>query len=103
CSLGKAVDGEGRGAAGKMMGAMRVAALVVLLWSIAAAAQTNAPAGASGAAACSAPAGWPTAQVTAAKDPSVVKSCQILTDMIRALGGDAYLNLRDMQSEGRTY
>jgi hypothetical protein len=53
--------------------------------------------------ACSAPANWPTAQYTATKDPSVQKACQVLTDMIGALGGDAYLNLRDMQSEGRTY
>ena len=52
-----------------------------------------------------APAAWPTAQfaATAAKDPGVKKAKQILDDMIRALGGDAYLTLRDMKSEGRSY
>ncbi len=50
-----------------------------------------------------APSTSPTAQFAATKDPSVQKAMQILNDMIRAMGGDAYLNLRDMQSEGRTY
>ena len=50
-------------------------------------------------------ANWPTAQfsATAAKDPSVQKAKQILDDMIRALGGDAYLNLHEMSVEGRNY
>jgi hypothetical protein len=50
-------------------------------------------------------ANWPTAQFAApaAKDPSVQKAKQILDDMIRALGGDAYLNLREMSVEGRNY
>ena len=50
-------------------------------------------------------ANWPTAQfsATAAKDPSVQKAKQILDDMIRALGGDAYLNVREMSVEGRNY
>jgi hypothetical protein len=48
---------------------------------------------------------WPTAQfaATAAKDPSVQKAKQILDDMIRGLGGDAYLNIRTMTMEGRSY
>ncbi|HVP56000.1 MAG TPA: hypothetical protein VMU45_13490 [Candidatus Eisenbacteria bacterium] len=48
---------------------------------------------------------WPTSQfaATAAKDPSVRKARQVLDDMIRALGGDAYLNVREMSVEGRTY
>ena len=48
---------------------------------------------------------WPTAQfaATAAKDPGVQKAKQILDDMIRALGGEAYLTLRDMSVEGRNY
>jgi hypothetical protein len=48
---------------------------------------------------------WPTAQfaATAAKDPSVQKAKQVLDDMIRALGGEAYLNVRTMTSEGRSY
>ena len=52
-----------------------------------------------------APAAWPTAQfaATAAKDPGVKKAKQILEDMIQALGGNAYLTLRDMKVEGRSY
>lgn len=48
---------------------------------------------------------WPTAQfaATAAKDPSVQKAKQVLDAMIKALGGEAYLNIRDMSSEGRGY
>jgi hypothetical protein len=49
------------------------------------------------------PSNWPTAQFASSKDPSVQKSVQVLNDMIRALGGDAYLNIRDMKVEGRTY
>ncbi len=47
----------------------------------------------------------PTAQfaATAAKDPGVAKAKQILDAMIHALGGDAYLTMRDMTIEGRTY
>src|SRR5271167_1861048 len=50
-------------------------------------------------------AGCPTAQFAAiaAKDPGVAKAKQILDDMIRALGGEAYLTMRDMTIEGRTY
>lgn len=50
-----------------------------------------------------APSSWPTAHFASTKDPSVQKAFQILTDMIKALGGDAYLNVRDMKSEGRAY
>jgi hypothetical protein len=48
---------------------------------------------------------WPTVQyaATAAKDPGVQKAKQILDDMIRALGGEAYLSLREISMEGRTY
>ena len=31
------------------------------------------------------------------------KALQVLNDMVRGLGGDAYLNVHDMKSEGRTY
>jgi hypothetical protein len=53
----------------------------------------------------SSPSSWPTSQfgATAAKDQSVGKAKQILDDMIRALGGEAYLNMQDMTVEGRTY
>ncbi len=50
-----------------------------------------------------APAGWPTVQFAATKDPSVQKAKQVLDDMIRALGGETYLNIRTMTLEGRTY
>jgi hypothetical protein len=48
---------------------------------------------------------WPTSQfeAAAAKDPSVDKAKQILDDMIRALGGESYLTIRTMTSEGRSY
>lgn len=51
------------------------------------------------------PADWPTAQyaATAAKDASVQKAKKILDEMIRALGGEAYLNIRDITTEGRAY
>lgn len=49
------------------------------------------------------PDNWPTAQFAKAKDPGTQKALAILNAMIRALGGDAYLNVRDMQVEGRSY
>jgi hypothetical protein len=77
-----------------------VLALVVTAFSFA---QEGPPAPA--AAPQATPAAWPTAQfaATAAKYPGVQKAKQILEDMIRALGGDAYLTLRDMKVEGRSY
>jgi len=50
-----------------------------------------------------APSNWPTAQFASAKDPSVQKAYQVLNGMLRALGGDAYLNVRTMESQGRAY
>lgn len=78
---------------------MCTASRFVLLCLVAIAASALTPA----AAQSSVPPGWPTAQFASAKDPSVQKSFQILNQMIRALGGDAWLNVHDMQSEGRTY
>jgi len=49
------------------------------------------------------PAAWPTAHFASTKDPSVQKALQILNDMIKTLGGDAYLNVRDTKTEGRGY
>ncbi len=48
---------------------------------------------------------WPTNQftATAAKDPSVKKAKQVLDEMIRVLGGEAYLNVRTVSTEGRSY
>ena len=63
----------------------------------------TAPAPASPAQSAAAPAAWPTAHFASTKDPSVQKASQVLTAMIKALGGDAYLNVRDMKSEGRAY
>lgn len=74
-------------------------AIVILsVWGSAQTISSPAPAPATGSS-------WPTAQfaATATKDPSVQKAKHILDDMIRALGGDAYLNLRTMTSEGRSY
>jgi hypothetical protein len=48
-------------------------------------------------------ANWPTAQFASSKDESVQKAYGLLNQMIRALGGDAYLNVQNMQTEGRTY
>src|SRR5271167_831708 len=45
----------------------------------------------------------PTAQFASVKDPGQQKALQILNAMIQALGGEAYLNIRNMQIEGRTY
>jgi hypothetical protein len=50
-----------------------------------------------------APSNWPTAQFASSKDESVHKAYDLLNQTIRALGGDAYLNVQNMQSEGRTY
>lgn len=63
----------------------------------------QAPAAPTQSAAAVAPANWPTAQFASSTDESVKKAYQILNQMIRALGGDAYLNVQNMQSEGRTY
>lgn len=89
---------------------MRIAftlSVLLLFIRLSVAAQDSPPAPSATPAAQSAttPADWPTAQfaATAAKDPGVQKAKQVLDDMIRALGGEAYLTLRDMKLEGRTY
>jgi hypothetical protein len=85
---------------------MRAVAPIVLWLSISAVAQTPAlgsPGAQAAPVATNVPASWPTAQFASTKDPSVQKALQVLTDMIRGLGGDAYLNVQDMKSEGRTY
>jgi hypothetical protein len=86
----------------KLQFAMRNALILTVVFAASAILVAQAP---STAPAISAPADWPTAQfaATAAKDPSVGKAKKILDDMIQALGGEAYLNLRDMSSEGLTY
>lgn len=66
------------------------------------------PAGASTQAAATAssqafPASWPTSQFAGIKDESVQKAKRVLDDMIKALGGEAYLSVVDMKVEGRTY
>jgi hypothetical protein len=81
-----------------------ILALTIALWcAISAVAQSAPPqASAPTTPAVSTP-GWPTAQFAATKDPSVQKAKQVLDGMIRALGGEAYLNLRTMTMEGRSY
>ncbi|HUK74033.1 MAG TPA: hypothetical protein VLV47_01000 [Candidatus Bathyarchaeia archaeon] len=53
--------------------------------------------------ASAAPSNWPTAQFAASKDPSVHKAYEVLNQMLRALGGDDWLNVQTMTSEGRAY
>jgi hypothetical protein len=66
------------------------------------------------AAAQTAPAAAPTLQTTAsglvinlppnqAQEPGVQKAFRLLDQMVQALGGPAWMNLRDYQQEGRTY
>ncbi len=89
-----------------MYSTMRAVAPIVLWLSISAIAQTPAlgsPGAQAAPVATNVPASWPTAQFASTKDPSVQKALQVLTDMIRGLGGDAYLNVQDMKTEGRTY
>jgi hypothetical protein len=62
-----------------------------------------APPQASAAPVAPAPANWPTAQFASTKDPGVQRALTILNEIIRALGGDTYLNVHDVQVEGRTY
>lgn len=96
---------------GKMNSIVRMIAAILVCLTVSAAAQTAPPASSNGAApaqnpapaSSSAHAGWPTAQFAGVTDPSVQKAALILNAMIGALGGDAYLNIQDMTSEGRTY
>ncbi len=74
----------------------RAAALLFALGVTACALAQTAPAPA-------APANWPTAQFAASKDPSVHKAYEVLNQMLHALGGDAWLNVESMTSEGRAY
>ena len=82
--------------------------LALLLAAFAAAQTADAPAPPAGsqhaaAAPVSNPPNWPTAQFASTKDPSVQKARKILDEMIGALGGDTYLNIHDIQVEGRSY
>lgn len=89
---------------GRSMRCMVLLALALSL-TVSAGAQTNAPVAPAQPATAASNASWPTAQfaATATKDPSVAKAKQVLDEMIRALGGDTYLNVRTMTSEGRSY
>jgi len=82
-----------------------VASIFALVLITSAFAQTPAPAQSTPPAAVPSPVpgGWPTAQFATAKDPGVQKALQILNQMIGALGGDAWLNVTSMSSEGRAY
>ena len=94
------------------MVAMRNAASVLLVLSLASFAFGQAPAApahsvltpqTAAAAPTITPPNWPTTQFASTKDESVQKALNILNGMIRALGGDTYLNIRTMQIEGRSY
>jgi hypothetical protein len=50
-----------------------------------------------------APSNWPTAQFAASKDDSVHKAYEVLNQTLSALGGNAWLNVETMTSEGRAY
>jgi hypothetical protein len=80
----------------------RVVPFLLVLVSTTLLAQTSAPPVAPPAASAT-PASWPTAQFASSKDESVQKAYTLLNQTIRALGGDAYLNVQNMQTEGRTY
>src|SRR5512142_1179614 len=38
-----------------------------------------------------------------AQEPGVQKAARLLDQMVQALGGTAWMNLRDLEQEGRTY
>lgn len=82
---------------------MRNAASHLLVLLLAASALAQTPAAPAQSSPPPTPANWPTAQFASVKDPSQQKALQVLNAMIQALGGEAYLNIRDMQVEGRTY
>lgn len=71
--------------------------LLITLIAFFACAQTSsaAPPDASTQSSASAPAG-------SASDPGVIKARALITQMIQALGGDAYLRYADVEQEGRT-
>ncbi len=81
---------------------MRIPLLLTILAALTGAGLAQAPAAPPAAASA---ASWPTAHyaATAAKDPGVARAKKILDDMILALGGEAYLTMRDMTVEGRAY
>ena len=72
--------------------------LFAILFTAAAFAQYDAP-----------PAKAPSPQTSAAQpkspaeDPSAKKAHELIDKMIKALGGDAYLNIQDMEQSGRVY
>ncbi len=72
---------------------------LALLFTIAAAGQYDAPP-ANAKPAQPAPSG---AAQTSSQDPSVKKARDLIDKMIQALGGQAYLNIQDMEQSGRTY
>jgi hypothetical protein len=72
--------------------------VLVLLLAASALAQTATPPPVAAASVTSV-----TTQFASSKDPGVQKAKKILDDMIAALGGPAYLNVRDMKTEGRGY
>ena len=72
---------------------------VILLWTMAAMAQTTAP--------TSTPPSQPTKTETQTSQPTedqgTRKARDLINKMVQALGGQAYLTLQDMEQSGRTY
>jgi len=81
-----------------MVDMRRVSVYLLALGLMASAGAAQAP-----QASAAAPSNWPTAQFAASKDPSVHKAYDVLNQMLRTLGGDAWLNVQTMTSEGRAY
>ena len=72
-------------------------ALILVCLTAMAAAQTSNPA--STTAAAQSPSG---SQGTSNPDPGAAKSRELIGQMVKALGGDAYLHYADVEQEGRT-
>ncbi len=79
----------------------RVLLSTVLLWALAAAAQ-SAPAG-NALAPKPSPTNPPTTSSATANDPGAQKAHELIDKMIAALGGQAYLTIQDTEQSGRTY
>lgn len=71
---------------------------IVLLSAIAALGQSSAP-----TSSAQAPATQSAQSAKTSEDASSRKARELIKKMIQALGGDAYLNLQDMEQSGRTY
>lgn len=85
---------SGHSVIGSLRDCVRLAALISALLLMASAAGQNPPAQGTG---------QKSVQEIISEDPGVKKARAVLDQMIRALGGPAYMNLQDMEQQGRTY